>query len=100
MGHAKLITAMLISPVSPNHHLVTAGEDGRIMVWDYVKGDLVYSIEANHEGKVGHLSIAKIGEEWTIFGTTSVLKKGKGRTPAGMSTAIIVAEALRSVNMR
>lgn len=80
---------MLLSPVNPSH-LVTAGEDGKVMVWDYVKGDLVYSLEVNDDGVVGHMCMAKVGDDWVIFGTTSVLKKGKGRTLAGMSRFICI----------
>ena len=53
---------MLLSPVNPSH-LVTAGEDGKVMVWDYVKGDLVYSLEVNDDGVVGHMCMAKVGDE-------------------------------------
>ena len=63
---------------------MTSGQDGKVMVWDYVKGDLVHSVDVNPDGAVGHMCIAKVGHEWIIFGTTSVLKKGKGRTLAGM----------------
>ena len=82
-GHTKPITALLLSPTAPNSQLITAGVDGKIKVWDYVKGDLVYSVDVNPEGKVGHICVAKVGEEWVVFGTISVLKKGKGKGAAG-----------------
>lgn len=72
-GHKASITAVLLSPVN-SQHVLTAAQDGRVLIWDYTTGKLVHILQAVQTGKVNQMCIGKVGGKWQIFVTVTPAK--------------------------